>query len=394
MACFAPQETSDTRLSYIKEVDCALPGTPELKELRKTSWGLVAAVDNVTSEEINSTRQVSDRIPTGGGLAGPMGLELSYKEYDPFMAAALQSAWIDINETIADFEVTANNTFIRTTGSFVTDGLIPGVWIKTSGFTNAANNDYFKVLTVAATTITVESAASATPLVVEAAASRSYKASWIKNESTKASFYFELYLQSITGDQHLAYNNVEVNNMNLDFTAESVITGSFDFLGVKPELIAATVDNSGTPSSSELNDVMNTTSNVSNIRLGGSLLTATYAQNFTLATTNNMAKRPAVGAFYGVGQLSGEFEATGSLNLYMDSAAEYENWLNNTARSLDWRVNDAAGNTYILEVPRFKWTDVPLEVPGKNQDVFLSGTWGAVKDPTTGVSLIINRFDS
>lgn len=395
MACFFPQETSTTRLSYVKEVDCAIPGTPALRELRKTSWEVTPAVDTVVSDEINSERQIVDRIPVGGTTSGPMAFEFSYAEYEDFMAGALQSSWTDITQTVADLSVTSTTVFTRATGDFLADGIpaTGGVWIKTSGFTNPENNGYFKVNSATALTLTVEGETSATPLVVEAQGSRDYKASFMFNDSTKSTFYFEMFFDKVA--KHFAYNNIEVNNMNLDFASNSLITGSFDFLGslFEPDL-SATRDDDSTIDPSTTNEILNTTSNLSSIRLGGSALTTTFAQTLTLATTNNQATRQAIGSFYGVGNLSGNFDATGAFTLYFKSNQPLVDFLANQASTLDWRVQDSAGNAYIFDILSFKYTDVPVTVPGPNADVLLEASWGAVKDATTGKSMCINRFSA
>ncbi len=58
-------------------------------------------------------------------------------------------------------------TFTRATGSFIADGLLVGMQVTTSGFTNAGNNGVF---TVSAVTATVLTCSAATTLVTEASA--------------------------------------------------------------------------------------------------------------------------------------------------------------------------------------------------------------------------------
>lgn len=57
------------------------------------------------------------------------------------------------------------HTFSRASGSFITDGVLPGAYIYTGGFSNAGNNGRFQITAVAASTVTV-----AETLVTEAPA--------------------------------------------------------------------------------------------------------------------------------------------------------------------------------------------------------------------------------
>src|SRR5690606_20075298 len=84
--------------------------------------------------------------------------ELAYGDMDSFMEGALRSDWATAASTPATSlaAVDADNTFTRAAGSFVTDGWTVGQSGISSGFATAANNGYFVVTAVAATTLTIE----------------------------------------------------------------------------------------------------------------------------------------------------------------------------------------------------------------------------------------------
>ena len=65
--------------------------------------------------------------------------------------------------------VNSSLQFARSTGSFITDGFEVDMYLTASGFTNAGNNNRFRVSAVAALTITLE---STTGMVVESAGTR------------------------------------------------------------------------------------------------------------------------------------------------------------------------------------------------------------------------------
>lgn len=91
----------------------------------------------------------------------------------PALQANSYSTAVSDQQTTSDYDITGPDTIDRATGSFITDGVVVGQKIVTSGFTNAANNGTFTVDTVTAlqvttieqTLVTESSAASATQFV-------------------------------------------------------------------------------------------------------------------------------------------------------------------------------------------------------------------------------------
>jgi hypothetical protein len=65
--------------------------------------------------------------------------------------------------TVAD----AGNTFIRTSGSFLTDGFVVGGEVTTTNFTNAANNGTFLISAISALVMTVTTTAGGDPSLTD-----------------------------------------------------------------------------------------------------------------------------------------------------------------------------------------------------------------------------------
>src|ERR1035437_9979160 len=57
--------------------------------LRMTGESLAFAIKKDTSKEIRADRMKSDLIAVSASASGGINFELSYKEYDPFLQAAL-----------------------------------------------------------------------------------------------------------------------------------------------------------------------------------------------------------------------------------------------------------------------------------------------------------------
>lgn len=87
-------DTSQTRLAYIPEVTYGVtPATPAFNVMRYTGESLVPNVQYVTSNEINTHRQVSDLTQVGGEAGGDINIELSYGNFDTLLEALLGGTW-------------------------------------------------------------------------------------------------------------------------------------------------------------------------------------------------------------------------------------------------------------------------------------------------------------
>src|SRR4030042_609970 len=156
--------TSKVQLSYIEE---AVPGTTPAvgnpSNLRMTGESLAYAIQTESSSEINATRQVTDAVQVSAEASGGINLELSYREYDPFMEALLGGVFSadfgadGVKALTVDIDATAGT--ITDTGIDGFAGLVEGQWI---GIASGANAGYYRIATHTDDVITVD---TDTPLV-------------------------------------------------------------------------------------------------------------------------------------------------------------------------------------------------------------------------------------
>lgn len=94
MATFATGGFHGTR--YCKETEFGVtPTNPVMRGLRHTSNALILSKDSFQSNELRSDAQISDLRHGNRRASGDIGIELSFAEYDDFLAAALRSVWQD-----------------------------------------------------------------------------------------------------------------------------------------------------------------------------------------------------------------------------------------------------------------------------------------------------------
>lgn len=133
------------------------PTTPEMTKVRITGVTFKYAINNIRSEEIRSDRLTPDLVQVGARVTGGFGMELSYGAFDEEIEAAMFSTWqkmpvlLNLTSDSTITQVTdSSDTFTVASGgaSFKTGHLC-----RASGFTNAANNQLFRVASSTATTV-------------------------------------------------------------------------------------------------------------------------------------------------------------------------------------------------------------------------------------------------
>ena len=363
------------------------PATPALKELRFTGESLNYNLSNVVSEEIRADRMTSDLVQVQSDAAGDLNVELSYDAYDDFIQAALAGTWstpLNISSSGID-AAAADDSFNRGSGSFVTDGVQVGQWIRVTGFANQTR-EYFRVATVVALKITVEQSVvteSAGPTV-------NITGSMLRNGTTKRSFTIQKFIDGITTPQYINFRGARVGQMQLNLQTGTILTGVFSIMA-----LGATRSDSAiagqTLVPAPTNDVLNAVGNVAEVLFDGSI-SAQFFNNMSLTINNNLRAQDAIGSLDHIGIELSRLEVNGSLELYFDDGVEYQRFISATAFSMSFRVTDSDGNAYVFTLPRCKYESGEVVAGGLDQDVMLSAQMRAIMDPTTLCMVQVDKF--
>lgn len=387
----AISDTARSQLYYLEEVTWGTTPALPLKAMRYTGETLNFGIDTTQSKEIRADRQITDLIRTDASPEGNVNFEVSYGAPDDLLAGAFFNAWQTlINLTAATYAAASGSpdSFADSGNGFVTAGLKAGQWIKTSGFTNANNNGFFQILTVAAGTITVK---GETALVTEiAGAGHVIKAATLRNGTTLKSFSMEVAFADVT--KFKSFTGMRVNTLALNLTVGEILTGVLGLMG-KGMVLGNTTIGTGGPTAAPTNDVLNAVTNVPFIMEGGALF-AGKLKDFSINLNNNLRQQKAVGTLGNVGIGTGRAVVTGKLTAYFEGAANdfYSKYLVGTETSLSFRISDAAGNPYILTLPRVKLTKGELTAGAADQDVMASIDFQALRHPTYDMTIQLDRF--
>lgn len=388
----AQADSSRFQLASMKEASWGvIPGTVTLKEKRITREALRYNKRTVASQELRSDRQVPDLVQVGVDAQGEVGFELSYGAFDDWLLSALCATDTDwttpFSKTGAgsagDIQFTAPSTIACASATFTP--LRVGQYIRVASATNPANNGIFKIATVAATTLTVVE----TTLANENSSTATITGSMIRNGTTEHSFLLEKKFGDI--DEYDAFPGMEIGQLSLDVRTEQIMTGSFTWNGKYAVAATNTLDTAGGYDAATTADVMNATANVGTIQKNGSAL-ATFLQSIQLQVNNNLRNKLAIGNNYAIGIGRGVVAVTGTITAYFEDLVLLNHIRNHDAISLHFRVADAAGNTYLITMPRIRATGGDPNAGGQNQDVVIPFGFQAVRDPTTGCTIQLDKL--
>lgn len=391
-------DTNLVQLFALKEVAWGTTPASAMTATRFTGEGLGFNIENTTSNEIRSDRQISDLIQTGAEASGNVDFELSYGTYDAFLEGALGGAFANLDSgddndgvivsgtTVGNLDFSLNATTNEITlGSSVVHNIALGQWVRLVGST--ADDGFHKVTSVTGNVIGVESLT--TTEVLDETDLAELQGSMVRNGVTQHSWTLEKFFSDIT--QYISFTGMMVNGLTLSMETDSILTGNFDFLG-KTSAIAATTVGTGGPNAATTSQVMNAVSHLSGIREGGSLLTGTFISSMELNVAANLRPQKAIGNLGAVAVGLGQLDVNGSISVYFEDEVLYNKYLNNTETSISYVIQDAASNAYVITLPRVKYGTANVVAGGINSDVIAEMTYQAILDSATNCTIQIDKF--
>lgn len=252
---------------------------------------------------------------------------------------------------------------------------------------STANNTFFRVVTVAALTLTVSGVA----VVVEGAATITIRAgAFLSNGTTQDSYTIQKGFLDVASE--FEYNRgCTIGGMSLSVTADAVITGSFTVMGARQT--SGTVDLASANTTVPTNDVFNGVDNVLAVFEGG-LTTADVVSvtELSFQANNNLRDRKVVGTLGAQSIGSGSFNVTGSLKAYFTSKTLLDKYLNFTKSSLSIIIKSSSNTGYVIDLPAVKYTDGGRVAGGQNDDVMADLSFIAYRDSTLTYTMRVTRF--
>lgn len=383
-------DSSKTQVRIFKETTWGeTPSTSnKMKNLNVTSENLSQQTNTARSQNINSTGNTQSINRVGIGAGGDIGVEMNFGvglEY--LMEGCMRSTFataVAISGTT--FSAAASDNSFNDSGSgFVSGNVLPGQWLKVGGFTTAANNGYFRVLSVVAGKIVVEGGT----LVDEAAGDTvTMKGALLKNGTTDQSFLVEVERNDITIFKY--FTGMRVGQNQFTFTPNSLVTGSFTLRGKQMQVATAT-QGDGSPTAADTTRSMNAVDNIKGVYLGTSLSTLDVT-NFNFSISPALRDKAAIGNLAMVGIGSGTQIATINLEAYLEDETQLQDYLNFTETSLALVIEDGVGNAYIFDFPSVVPATGEDPTGGLDQDVIQRLSYEAFLDTTINATIGITKI--
>lgn len=381
-----------TSISFIKEVTPGTtPSNPALQLLRFTGETLKSNLTTTVSEEIRSDRSTANLIPTDQSNSGDIMGEISGATYDKLFEAVLfaDATWTTPMAVAKTTLAVTANGFTDSANGLITAGLEVGQWVKASGFTNALNNVYYKILTLTAGEITTYPA----PVAVQVAGTSSFlKGSTISNGVTDASFTIEKTFNDTTAVTYTIFKGVRVSTMKVDLAVGSIAKIAFGLIGTT-SITTQTQISGATETTATTTEIMNCVSNVTNIIARGTGITTVL--NFTdlsMSYDNKLRELKAIGTLGSIDIRSGTIEAKATINPYFEDKQLLDAFLANTAFELSFQITASDGYVYVFSYPAVKFISQDITAGAKDQDLIIKGEVQAILDPTSLTTMRIDRF--
>lgn len=391
-------DSSSVQLFYSKEeswgvINKGSPlAAPQLTELRFTNESLNQTTETAKSAEIRNDRAVADIVRVGVSANGEVGIELSYGAYDDFYAGLLYDDWTTdvgvVAEAVTVTEDSPNSTStISSAGSpGVFGNIVAGQFVQIYNSTASPNNDgFYRVVSADVNQFVVNGTLNA------GADTISVKGARIKNGVTRQSMTLEKWFSDI--NEFVNFAGMRIGTGSLDITPGSIITGQFAFEGKIAAAAGATIGD-GSPVAATTADVMNAVDNVTDILIDGAPLGTDDGCFTSINFQVNASTRPqpCIGQLANSGIGIGQNTIEGTIEAYFTNRTLYEKYIDFVTTGLSFRTVDGAGNSYLWDFPTFKFVSGEVNAGGNDQDVLVSLSFEAKRDPVTGNMIQICRF--
>jgi len=359
--------SSNTQVRIAKEVTFNTTPAVAFDNINVTSETLSTNTSTSNSEFIRADGNIAGVIRTGQGIGGDLNTELQFSdEQDDLLEILMRNTFdADVNMAEITIAAVATDTFTDSGSGFVAAGIVAGQFIRVGGFVASNNNGVFKVLTVVAGTITVDSAAITGEV---AGPSVTIKGGLLENGVTEQSMIVEV--ENVDIGEFQLFNGVRVGSMAMSMTPGGIITQTFGTQGIKETAAQATAS-TGAAVAADTSPSMNSVDNISLITEGGTLSTLDFTRldlNISIA----LRDQGAIGNLNMVGIGTGTINVSGTLEAYLEDATLYDKYLAFTDSSLSFLVQDSDGNGYAYDIPKLNFTSGERTIPGIDQDVLLT----------------------
>jgi len=372
-------------------------GEGSFKTARFTSEQYSGTPETTESAQIRTDRQSSGQVVTGLMVEGGHNFELAKEEaIEDFLESAMFNTWASSTPVNGTFEINmTTKKLIRSTGSFVTEGVVVGDFIKLSNFATAGNNVIVMAMVVTALEITF---AHPTGMSSAAAEAATYQVcDKLTIGTTKKSLTIEKTFLDLT-DKAIIYRGALVSQMELNVEYGALVNGNFQTMGNDYEPVSAAADFASYQEYFKDPATTNTMNGSVDMPFLATNVTGSWAQdsfclqNVNIALNNNLTVQNCIGKAAPKDYSPGTAQATVDLSSYLKDG----NWgllakkLSQEAFSLGFQVDNVDG-WYGFYLPAIQVTFDDPQSAGANQEISMEMSGTAKIGPAGESALTIYR---
>jgi len=202
---------------------------------------------------------------------------------------------------------------------------------------------------------------------------------------TRRSFTLERHFANLDAPEWHRYTGMQLNNFSLSVAPDSIITGSFGFIGQDQSIGTAILSGATYPAATTTEPFDSFSGTITE---GGSAIAIVTSVEMTLE--NGLNPLFVVGSDVTLEPSIGKSRVTGTMTAFFQNSDLLNKFINETSSSLVFVLQDQAGNTYDFTFPNIIYTGGQPDVEGEGE-VTIALPFTALYDSTEGSNLTIER---
>lgn len=383
-------EGNRVSLAYAVEVTPGVTPAVAFQKIPFKTSSIEAQINTGSTQSVRDDRMIDDLLRLSAMSQGDVSVETTYGVHDVFTESAFGSDFTTFTLTATDISASnTDNSFNSAAAGFNTTTVRPGAYIRTTGFTTAANNGVHLVVSVTTSKIVVS---SATTLVTElAGASVTVTCRTLRTGVNKKFFSIQRGFEDI--GSYAITRGLIVSNFTMNVGSGAIVESNYSFMGRDTEWGSSSFS-TGTELAIPAWEAMTGTANVGQVFEAGvdTAVSGVFFRSINLAVNPNVRELQAIGSLYAVAHNVGSFDITAQCEAYFNDSAMLEKFIAGTPTSLSYRFTDPSGDVYVVYLPYCKLSAGGTSGIALNSDVLQSLTFTALVSPTLGFMAQISKL--
>lgn len=329
-----------------------LAGASGAREFRKVSDSIVLKKNKIQSAAQQSNAQRPMASHGGRMVDGNIGVELALGLIDLELASIVRRDWTAVTP-LTGLTVTASATgphFVRSTGSWLTDGLAVGMLVKFTGFTAGAvanNGKLYTIIALTALNMTVAETVVAAASTGSIGLTVPGKITYIPETGhTNDSYTIEKFYSAVS--ESYRFTGQRVASVKLGLNADDKVSADIAYMG--QDRAKDVTQYFTAPAAPGGGDMLVTPSGLAVING----IATKVCTTFSLDINGNASVGKVVGSNVTPDVFMDMIDVTGQISVYYENGTMDDYFDQELAISLINRLDDGIGGAFVMAMPVVK----------------------------------------